>query len=178
MAIINGTNLNDTLNGTATDDQIFGLAGNDTISGDLGNDLIDGGAGDDFMDGELGVDTLSYASASAGVTVSLAIKTAQNTGGAGIDTFSNFENLIGSAFNDVLTGGGENNVIEGGAGNDIMDGAGGTDAASYAGASSAVTVDLAILTAQDTLGAGVDTLANFEDLIGSAFNDTLLGNIG
>ena len=50
---------------------------------------------------------MSYASAAAGVTVSLAIQdgvTAQNTLGAGTDTLSGFENLTGSAFNDTLTG--------------------------------------------------------------------------
>jgi len=32
--------------------------------------------------------------------------------------------------------------------------------------------------AQNTLGAGTDTLFNFENLTGSAFNDTLTGNAG
>ena len=31
-------------------------------------------------------------------------------------------------------------------------------------------------TAQNTVGAGTDTLFNFENLTGSAFNDTLTGN--
>jgi Ca2+-binding RTX toxin-like protein len=40
----------------------------------------------------------------AGVTVSLATVAPQVTGGSGTDTVLNFENLTGSAFNDVLTG--------------------------------------------------------------------------
>jgi Ca2+-binding RTX toxin-like protein len=41
-----------------------------------------------------------------------------------------------------------------------------------------VTVNLATTSAQNTIGAGVDTLVNFENLTGSAFNDTLTGNAG
>ncbi len=41
-----------------------------------------------------------------------------------------------------------------------------------------MTVSLAIGTAQNTIGAGTDTLTNFENLTGSAFNDTLTGNTG
>ena len=48
-----------------------------------------------------GVDTVRYAAAAAGVTVNLSVTTAQNTVGAGLDTLSGFENLSGSAFNDV-----------------------------------------------------------------------------
>ena len=32
------------------------------------------------------------------------------------------------------------------------------------------------VTAQNTLGAGTDTLSGFENLTGSAFNDTLTGS--
>ena len=56
-------------------------------------------------------------------------------------------------------------------------GAAGSDTASYADAAAAVTVSLALQgTAQNTVGAGTDTLFNFENLTGSAFNDTLTGN--
>ena len=56
-------------------------------------------------------------------------------------------------------------------------GAAGSDTASYADAASAVTVSLAHQgAAQNTIGAGVDTLSNFENLTGSAFNDTLTGD--
>ena len=39
-----------------------------------------------------------------------------------------------------------------------------------------MTVSLAIAAAQNTVGAGVDTLATIENLTGSNFNDTLTGN--
>jgi Ca2+-binding RTX toxin-like protein len=61
------------------------------------------------------------------VTVSLAITTAQNTGGAGTDSVSRFENLTGSAYADTLIGSTGNNVISGGGGNDSLNGANGRD---------------------------------------------------
>jgi serralysin len=55
----------------------------------------------------------------AGVTVSLATAGAQATGGSGSDTLISIENLIGSGFNDSLTGNTANNVLDGGAGSDF-----------------------------------------------------------
>ena len=128
------------------------------------------------------------------MTVSLELITAQNTVGAGTDTLSTIENLTGSDFNDTLTGSSSANTINGGAGNDVINGgkghdtldggAGddsliggdGTDTASYASATGAVTVSLALTTAQNTVGAGTDTLTAIASLTGSGFNDTLTGN--
>ena len=78
--------------------RLNGGAGNDTLTGGAGNDTLNGGAGNDNMDGgAAGSDTASYADATAGVKVSLAIAAAQNTVGAGTDTLLNFENLTGRA---------------------------------------------------------------------------------
>jgi Ca2+-binding RTX toxin-like protein len=74
-----------------------------------------------------GIDTVSYKHAASGVNVSLAINSAQNTGGAGSDTLSGFENLTGSASGDVLTGSSGANVLNGLAGNDTLKGGGGAD---------------------------------------------------
>ncbi|MNX89335.1 Bifunctional hemolysin/adenylate cyclase precursor [compost metagenome] len=87
--------------------------------------------------------------------------------------------------NDVLTAGSGNNELHGDAGNDLLysgpgndtlDGGTGIDTASYAHATAGVTVDLSLLAAQNTLGAGTDTLMAIENLTGSNFNDTLTGN--
>ena len=142
--------------------------------------------GDDTLAGGSNTDTLTYASATAGVTVNLATGTAQDTVGAGTDTISDFESLAGSAFDDTLTGTSGTNVIDGGKGNDLIDGGAGNDTmtggegfdtATYASAGAAVTVNLATLTGQNTAGAGTDTLSNFENLMGSIYNDTLTGEI-
>ena len=76
-------------------------------------------AGNDILTGTFSLnDTVSYENATAPVTVSLAITTQQNTIGAGLDTLASIENLIGSNFNDSLTGNIENNVLIGGLGDD------------------------------------------------------------
>jgi Ca2+-binding RTX toxin-like protein len=159
-------------------ENLRGSGFNDTLTGSSGSNVIDGGAGSDVLDGGSGTDTLSYQSASGGVTLDISLITAQLTGGSGTDTVKNFENLLGSRFNDNLTGNAGNNVIEGGAGYDILDGKGGTDTVSYQSATSAVTVDLSFTVAQATGGAGTDTMIDFENLLGSGFNDFLTGNRG
>lgn len=128
--LIEGDDAANTLHGTLDDDIINGLAGNDTITGDAGDDVIDGGPGNDVLQGDghaASGDTVSYASATGGVTVSLATTRAQDTRGAGTDILGGFENLIGSDFDDRLTGSNDGNQILGGDGNDTIQGNRGAD---------------------------------------------------
>ncbi len=124
---------NDKIAGGSGVDIITGGLGNDIISGEGGNDTITGGAGDDVIYGDdffsagTGNDTISYASATGGVTVNLSLTTAQNTIGAGIDRLLSIENLTGSSFSDTLTGNSGQNVLTGGGGNDTLNGGGGND---------------------------------------------------
>ncbi len=148
--------------------------GNDFLQGTIANDVLNGGAGND---------TASFVNAfsggsTTGVTVDLNRQgVAQNTVAAGIDTLTGIENLIGSQNDDTLIGDANANVIEGGLGNDTLVGGAGNDTASYAGATTGVTVNLTLQgSAQNTIGAGTDTLSGFQDLLGSAFNDTLTGD--
>jgi len=189
-----GSKFNDRLLGESGNNNLSGGAGKDTLIGGGGEDTLDGGAGNDVLNGGLDSDLASYASAGSGVTVSLVVATAQNTGGGGVDRLIGIEGLIGSKFNDRLTGdgggneliggagkdtlngGGGDDMVEGGAGNDVMNGGAGTDGATYRLATSGVTVNLAAVGAQNTGGAGTDMLSNFEDLVGSKFGDTLTGN--
>ena len=120
--------------------------------------------------------TVFYLDMISGVTVSLAVTSQQNTGGGGLDTLSNIENIEGTYFNDTLTGNVNANIISGSDGNDVMDGAGGVDTVTYADALSAVIVSLAASGQQNTGGGGLDTLSNVENITGSGFNDTLIGN--
>ncbi|URW75324.1 M10 family metallopeptidase C-terminal domain-containing protein [Sphingomonas donggukensis] len=155
-----------------------------TADGGEGNDFLMGTLGNDTLIGGNGNDTASFATAfsnsATGVTVNLNQQgSAQNTGAAGTDTLTGIENLVGSQYNDTLTGDANNNVIEGGLGNDTLVGGFGNDTASYAGASAGVTVSLALQgAAQNTGVTGNDTLSGFENLLGSAFADTLTGNSG
>ena len=124
--ILIGGSGNDTLNGNAGNDILLGGAGNDSLNGGEGNDILVGGAGNDTLNGGSGNDTASYLDSTAGVTVTVNGNN-QITGGAGTDSLSNMENLIGSMFNDSLTGDGNANVLSGLAGNDILIGGGGDD---------------------------------------------------
>ncbi|MGE3481413.1 MAG: calcium-binding protein [Gammaproteobacteria bacterium] len=159
----------DSIDAAGGNDTVYGDAGDDTLQGSNGNDFLDGGAGNDIIDGGSDVDTVSYATATAGVTVDLSITTAQDTIGYGIDTITGVENLDGSNFNDRLTGNTGNNLIKGldgddllfggdgddglvgGNGNDIldggngadqMDGGSGFDIADYSASPAAVTINL------------------------------------
>ncbi len=103
------------------------LAGASNGTGNALDNTLYSGDGNNVLDGAAGSDTVSFAFASAGVTVSLATAGAQATGGSGSDTLISIENLIGSGFNDNLTGNTANNVLDGGAGSDFLNGATGAD---------------------------------------------------
>ncbi len=183
-----GTAGNDVHDGTPGDDILCGLGGNDTLNGlggnDIlvgqgGNDILNGGAGNDRFIGGAGTDTATFAGGPA-VTASLA---ASSASGWGSDTFdSDVENLTGSSNGDILTGDGGVNVIDGGAGDDILDGRAGNDAliggpgndtVTFADAPAAVGVNLLAGTGT---GWGTDGLTTIENVIGSANNDSLVGN--
>ncbi|WP_421982366.1 calcium-binding protein [Roseibium sp.] len=74
------------------------------------------------LDGGDGIDTLDLSRASEGVDVDLA------TGSLGdSSTAVNFENVIGTNFNDVIAGDDQDNVIQSGSGLDILSGGAGAD---------------------------------------------------
>ena len=123
----------DTVQGGDGDDLLDGGAGDDELSGDAGDDTLVGGAGADDLEGGAGQDVADYSGSSAGVDVDLSTGSysggdAQGDSGTGID------GLVGSDFDDTLTGydgtfegGTVTNVIDGGAGNDDISGLGGGD---------------------------------------------------
>ncbi|WP_122209047.1 calcium-binding protein, partial [Pseudomonas viridiflava] len=92
LALLGGTEDDDTLVGYDTDDVLKGLAGNDNISGRAGADILDGGAGKDSLYGDEGNDVLR--------------------GEADDDT------LNGGIGDDLLDGGAGNDSLAGGSGSD------------------------------------------------------------
>jgi Ca2+-binding RTX toxin-like protein len=84
-----------------------------------------------------------------------------------VDTILNFENANGSAFNDIISGNSATNVLNG---------LGGIDTISYSSAAQAVVIDLAGNAAVQ--GGVIDTILNFENANGSAFNDLIASNSG
>ncbi|MFT3954894.1 MAG: hypothetical protein QM722_11060 [Piscinibacter sp.] len=151
------------------------------------NNVITGNAGNNVLNGGDGIDTVSYANATGAVTVSLATTTAQATG-FGSDTLSNFENLVGSAFNDRLTGNALANRIDGGLGSDTMTGGSGSDTY-IANASSDIVIetgttagdiDTVVSAVNWTLGATLEnlTLSGSTAIVGNgnSTNNVLTGN--
>ena len=88
--------------------------------------------------------------------------------------------LQGSAGNDVLHGGEGDDTLQGFAGADKLDGGAGTDTADYSASGSRVTVDLSATgeNAAQSGDADGDSLANIENLVGSAHDDVLTGDGG
>jgi len=152
----------------------------EVILGDNGDNTFFASGGIEIFAGLRGNDTVSYASARSGVMASLG-NSLSNRGEATLDLYLDIENLTGSQFDDRLTGNSGDNVLQGGAGNDVLiggsNGAGG-DTASYANATAGVTVKLATASAQNTVGAGKDTLSGLENVTGSVFGDRLTGTTG
>ncbi len=123
---VRGTDNDDVLTGSAGNNRLSGMDGDDTIYGGDGNDTVSGGEGIDDLHGGLGVDTLDFRNAVAGVSVYLADGTSTQDFVAA-DTFSGFENVIGTGFSDWLVGTDGDNRIDGGEGADLLEGGGGDD---------------------------------------------------
>ena len=171
-----GTNDADTVSGEAGNDDLYSLGGNDILVGGLGNDTINGGAG---------VDLVSYAYANHTVSVTLGANGSGSVtaGNNDTDALHNIENIWGSSFGDWLFGNSAGNEIDGrggddwiqgGAGTDRLFGGSGSDTLDYTG-SGAVTVDLATNAVSGGHAQG-DVVSGFENVYGTAFNDSITGN--
>jgi serralysin len=165
-----------------TGEQSTGGSGTDTVinfenlTGSNYNDLLSGNAGANILDGLGGVDTVSYASATASVTVDLSAQTAVS--GGVVDTILNFENITGSSYDDIMVGDLRRNAFDGGNGSDTV------SYQNVAAGAGGVVADLTIVGAQNTHAAGYDTFvrvgnttrSSIENLTGSVNNDVLTGD--
>jgi Ca2+-binding RTX toxin-like protein len=188
---VDGWGNNDSLTGI---ENIHGSAFNDLLIGGADTNYFRPGAGDDTVDGGSGFDMLYYTTATSGLTVDLAAGTASG-GGIGTDTIANIEGVQGGTFADkltlsnaagilygrsgadTLTGGTGGDNFVGGSGNDIIHGGDGIDQVIYNDdwlIEQGVQVNLMTGTVSDNWG-GTDTLTSIEQVIGSPFDDTLLG---
>jgi Ca2+-binding RTX toxin-like protein len=186
--VLRGNDVVNHLFGGEAGDFLDGGNGNDFLFGDGGNDTVKGGYGADHMDGGNGTDTLLYTAASgqSGVYVDLVSGTG-TFGQAQGDVFYGFENIVGTAVDDIFLAGDNGvNRIDAGAGNDLVNGRGGgdsliggsgTDTLSYLGSSTGVTVNLATGAASGGWATG-DSFSGFENIAGSHSNDVLTGNSG
>ena len=192
-----GSTFADVLIGDGGDNWLWGEGGADNISGGGGNDLVELGAGNAIADGGTLTDTLSFldqAAGVSGVTASLALQGVAQATGVGSVTFTGFENLSGTTFNDTLTGDGGNNLLAGDQGNDTLSGADGDDVlygdgrvivdTHGVGTSGPITtyadVDAAGLT-DPSPGDGNDSLnggKGNDTLVGGGGDDVLTGGAG
>ncbi|WP_417520232.1 FecR domain-containing protein [Minwuia sp.] len=147
---------NDRVSGNGGNDTLLGNVGNDSLNGGAGDDSLDGGGGDDTLNGGQGADTLvggegtdaaDFSGTIGRITVDLAAGTVVD-GFGDSDVISGVEVILGSAFDDQISGDGAANTLSGGAGADSLDGGAGADSLDGG-------------TGNDTLagGDGADTLS-------------------
>lgn len=143
------------------------------IEGTAGADVITivagAGLGEVVVNGpDIGADTLF--NGVTGITIN---------GLAGNDTITVGANIKDAANKKIavtINGGDDDDTIAGGSGNDVIDGGAGIDTIDYSAAPKSVDVRLDQSKAsRDGLG-GRDTLNNFENVTGTAFNDSIRGN--
>lgn len=150
------------------DDEVAGNAQANVITLGAGADTADGAAGDDTILGEAGADSLLGAAGNDRLY-----------GGADADRlYGGIDNdyLDGGAGTDRLYGGSGRDTLVGGEGNDSLVGGQGVDFADYSASNAAVQVNLNDALAETGGHAAGDTLTGIEGIIGSAFNDSLVGN--
>jgi len=192
------TQQDDLVTGSNAADIVSTLNGDDIIFASAGTDTIDGGGASDTIDysGLAGVTSVD-------VTLNAAIDAFVTVGGGDVDTIRNIENVIGSIGDDTLTGDDQDNNLQGNAGKDILSGGegddklegglgddtliggagddkliggSGNDTADYSAAAAVVNANLASGDAILDGDGGTDQLTGIENLIGSANNDSLVGN--
>jgi len=156
--------------GSGFGDVLVGDGAVNLLSGGAGDDRLVGNGGADRFDGGVGVDIADFSTSGSAVAADLAAGTA--SGGV---TLVAIEGLIGSAFDDVLNGDAGDNLLVGGEGADVIDGRDGFDTADYSNSAAAVQVDLAVSVQGGTGDAAGDRLISIEALVGSAFDDVLVG---
>ena len=210
-----GADGNDTLIGISG---VRGGASGDILIGNASNNWLSGGEGNDVLIGGTGNDTASYKWANGSVTVNLGVGTynfspynygsgidfngqtwGTSTGADGFDTLVGMDRVVGSRFDDTLTGNSGDNVFRGLDGSDTIDGGSGSDWINYSEAltinngptnsTSGITVDLSgvkdangylsitVADGNELLGsASTDKLKSIENITGTIYNDTLIGD--
>ena len=170
-------------------EKVIGSNGNDLLTGSNADETFYASLGDDTINGRLGIDTYNGSKLTAGFIVDLSEGMATDRNYS-LYTHSliGIENVVGSEFNDDITGNELANFIDGRAGTDIMTGGDGDDY--YIANSAGDTVIEAFDEGTDTVQASRGTVlsANVENLIltgtgningtGNDLNNVLTGNAG
>ena len=199
---VTGGALDDKLYGGRGDDALHGGDGNDLLSGGDGDDTLDGGAGSDTVSyegttpigslgvwvdlaagrGLLGGDVDAFTSIENVIGTDLVDVIFGDANGNRIEGRGEADGLYGGGGDDQLYGGNGNDLLEGGTGADTLDGGAGIDTVSYEDApayygppyNDGIWVNL--LNGTGSWSANGDTYAGIENVTGSDFDDTILGN--
>jgi Ca2+-binding RTX toxin-like protein len=179
-------------------DELYGGAGDDHLyagdgAGHGSSNRLNGGAGADELHGGSGKkDVVDYSDSPGAVEVNLGTSKGAGSDAQG-DIYYDIESIDGSAFDDILIGSGASNTIYGdegddqifglgdddtligGEGGDYLDGGAGNDLIEYGASNAGVTVNLTTGTGAGGYAQG-DTYYSIEDVFGTQFDDTLIGN--
>lgn len=136
-------------------DNAYGGSGNDTILGNSLDNVLKGGAGNDTVFGGDGNDIIY--------------------GGYGFGTGTGNDTLKGGGGADYLFAEDGNDTLKGGGGADYLDGGTGVNTADYGGSAAGVYVNLISGTGSGGDAQG-DTLVNIQNVSGTQYGDTLIGN--
>lgn len=194
---------NDVIDGGLGNDSLYGGDGADTITAGPANngnsDNLHGETGDDTLIalatggnfvslfGGPGNDTLQgigntshwadYADRALAITADLGAGVVQVAGGE-TDTLVNITGVRGGAGNDTLLGSTRSESFTPGLGNNTIVGGGGsgTDTLQYYDLLVGVSVDLAAGTATHLADGSIDSITGIENLSGTNYTDTLVGN--
>jgi Ca2+-binding RTX toxin-like protein len=185
---LSGAAGNDRLFGDDGDDWLEGGNGNDRLTGGKGDDAFIGGAGDDTFDGNSGVEDHDWVGydeerGTQGVSVNLATGFAIDSYG-NADTLIDIEEVSGTEFNDVLTGGNPQNdnweSFYGARGADTINGGSGFDAVTYvfdyfSGGEMGIVLNWGAGTVRDGFG-DIDRISSVEMVTGTIYSDAMTGN--
>lgn len=187
-----GTAHDDVLVGDGGANRLEGGGGSDYLYGFGGSNILIGGPGADWIYGASGFDTADYSEAYGAIWIDLESGAGRWNHAEG-DTLASIDAVIGTTWGDRLIGDGSSNRLDGGAGDDVLlaggghdvlvgglgrdrlDGGTGTDTADYSTAYGAIWIDLAAGVGRWNYADG-DGLSGIENVVGTAYGDTLAGN--
>ena len=153
----------------------------ENINGSSFNDTFIGAAGVHVINGGAGFDTIDYSASNEGITVDLSTNTVSG-GNAEGNQISGIENIMGTEFDDILTGNSSDNSFGVVQVTDTINGGAGSDSVSYEDSIEngqtqlgGLTIDLVNETVSG-LGVNGNSLTDIENVTGTFNGDTIIGN--